>query len=409
MSIESLVSELASAKSFDIVDVRAKIGREFDAASTSEERGKVLAIFTATMDQAERHLIKLGDQAELLANLRNARAQDYKIFILQECTVGLDSPGGGDVSIEMLMAVTNREIAAGRMTEDHSMRKIAVEGAAAPHLSHADLVAKHANVKFQSQNQDRATHKTLAQKMRSLFSRSQPRQEPAVTGKAQLQEWSWRAAPGAYERHLQRRCNNPLFPAARRVVSMSDVLDARRLDDSEYNDLVAQAKAIDIPESLPRNWGEFLPKTREQLDELIDRAREIGGDTTQILDVLNGTRVNMIDVWRKCLQENGNTDGLAALEKAEEMHSAGEQLFSGTFLNQLRRKDRSIPHEELVPTLLCESAKSISTYFAILGDPERASAKQWAANVVIEAEKEGFNVLSIKEQLLAMGLTRDGW
>ena len=46
----------------------------------------------------------------------------------------------------MLMAATNREIAAGRMTEDHALRKMAVEGAAAPHPSHSELVAKHAQL-----------------------------------------------------------------------------------------------------------------------------------------------------------------------------------------------------------------------------------------------------------------------
>jgi hypothetical protein len=33
------------------------------------------------------------------------------------------------------------------MAEDHSVRKIAVEGAAAAHLSHAELLAKHAKLK----------------------------------------------------------------------------------------------------------------------------------------------------------------------------------------------------------------------------------------------------------------------
>ena len=164
MSIESLVSELTTAKSFDIVDVRAKIQKEFDAATTGEQRGRILAIFKATMDQLERSLAARLDQAQLLEDLRKARAQDYKIFIVQECTVGLDTPVvGGDISIEMLMSVTNREIAAGRMTEDHSMRQLAVEGAAAPHFSHAELIAKHAKLK------DKAAPKTLGQKLKTLF------------------------------------------------------------------------------------------------------------------------------------------------------------------------------------------------------------------------------------------------
>jgi len=58
--------------------------------------------------------------------------------------VEADSPGGGDVSVEMLVAVTGREIAAKRMAEDHELRRMALAGAAAPHLSHAQLVTKHA-------------------------------------------------------------------------------------------------------------------------------------------------------------------------------------------------------------------------------------------------------------------------
>jgi hypothetical protein len=150
MSIETLINELRTAKSLDIVEVRKRIQEEFDAATTSHQRSRLLAIFNATMDQVERSLASRGEQEELLENLKTARAQDYKIFIVQECTVGLDSPGGGDVSVEMLMAVTNREIAAGRMTEDHSLRKIAVEGAAAPHMSHAELVATHARLKAEA-------------------------------------------------------------------------------------------------------------------------------------------------------------------------------------------------------------------------------------------------------------------
>jgi hypothetical protein len=143
MSIENLVNELATAKDFDMVEVREKVQREFDAAASSEQRGRVLAIFNMTLDQAERNLVARGDQEELLEKLKKARVQYYRAFLVKESTVGSDSPGGGDVSVEMLMAVTNREIAAGRMTEDHALRKMAVEGAAAPHPSHAELIAKH--------------------------------------------------------------------------------------------------------------------------------------------------------------------------------------------------------------------------------------------------------------------------
>ena len=157
MSILSLIDYMKTATSKDITEVRARIGKEFDVAATSEQRGTLLALFTAFMDAMERGLAARGDQAEVLENLRKARAQDYKIFIVQECTVGLDTPVvGGDISVDMLIAVTNREIAGGRMTEDHSLRKIAVEGAAAPHMSHAELVARHAKLKAEAASTPKA-------------------------------------------------------------------------------------------------------------------------------------------------------------------------------------------------------------------------------------------------------------
>ena len=172
MSIESLINELNAPEGFDIVEARKKILREFDTATTSDQRAEVLAIFKATMDLAERNLADRGDQAQLLAGLQKARAYDYKVFIVQECTVGLDTPVvGGDISVDMLMAVTNREIAAGRMTEDHSLRKIAVNGAAAPHMSHAELLARHAKLKADALEQSKAVSapKTLGQKLKGLF------------------------------------------------------------------------------------------------------------------------------------------------------------------------------------------------------------------------------------------------
>ena len=59
-----------------------------------------------------------------------------------------------------MMVVTNREIAAGRMNEQHSLRQIAVQGAAAPRLSDAQLVEKHR--RFQQPP-------TLGQKLKGLF------------------------------------------------------------------------------------------------------------------------------------------------------------------------------------------------------------------------------------------------
>jgi len=230
----------------------------------------------------------------------------------------------------------------------------------------------------------------------------------AITGfdVTQFPQWSWREKPGAHERHLQRRHNSFLFPAARRVLTTADVLDARRKDDAEFYELREQVKAIELPENLPRNWSDFLDDIRQRIDALKGRARQIGGDTTQIMEMLNSTRSNMADVWRAC--NKGNAEALRLYEVAEAAAREHDEIFRGDFGNQLLRDDACIPKEELVPALLSEDAATVAAFCDMIGDAERTDVKLWAAQIVKDAGKEGFDIMSIKDQLYALGWPRPG-
>jgi hypothetical protein len=165
---------------------------------------------------------------------------------------------------------------------------------------------------------------------------------------SQFPEWAWRRKPGAYERQLQRRHKNMLFPAARRVVTTADVLSARRKDAADYKALVDKCGALDLSETLPRHWKDYLNNIREQIDELKARARQIGGDTTKIIDHLNSTRRDMGNVWRECMKNNPEV--LRLYEIAEAAAREYDEMFRGDFGNQLLRDDPTIPASELVPS-----------------------------------------------------------
>lgn len=87
-----------------------RVRQEFANATTSEEREGLLEEFTTTMDIVESSVEK--HKPEMLEEFRNARGQDYKIFIVQECLVG------NNMDAKTLLAVTGREIAAGRMASN---------------------------------------------------------------------------------------------------------------------------------------------------------------------------------------------------------------------------------------------------------------------------------------------------
>lgn len=220
----------------------------------------------------------------------------------------------------------------------------------------------------------------------------------------QFPEWVWRDKPGAHERHLQRRYKNLLFPVARRVVTTSDVLEARRKDAAEYKALVDKVRAVEMPEDLPRNWNDYLNNIRERIDELKVRARQIGGDTSRIVSVLNSTRSDFGNVWRECMKDN--PEGLRLYEVAEAAAREHDELFRGDFGNQLLREDPCIPASEVVPSLLCEDPKTVAAFWEMMPEANRAALDKSIADCIHQAMAEGFDIGEVREQLLAIGWPR---
>ena len=220
----------------------------------------------------------------------------------------------------------------------------------------------------------------------------------------QFSEWAWRDKPGAHERHLQRRYKNLLFPTARRVVTTAEVLAARRNDAAEYKELVDKVRAIAMPEELPSNWNEYLNNIREQIDELKDRARQIGGDTSRVMDALNSTRADFGNVWRECMKHN--PEALRLYEVAEAAARERDEAFKGDFGNQLLRDDPCFPSGEVVPSLLCEDPKTVAAVWGMLPEPNRASMDRGIADCIHNAIAEGFEIGAVREQLLAIGWPR---
>jgi hypothetical protein len=121
MSASKLFQELEEMppdEPLDWIAFSARVNEEFSAATTSQERGDLLAARAAAMEFAVRQLELHGDQLEKFID---ACELEYKRLIVQETLVD------GAVSYEEMLHVTDREIAAGRMSEDYALRAIALE------------------------------------------------------------------------------------------------------------------------------------------------------------------------------------------------------------------------------------------------------------------------------------------
>jgi hypothetical protein len=121
MSASKLTQDLEDApphEAFDWIAFSARVNAEFSSATTSEERSDLLAVRAAAMALVVRQLELHGEQLE---KFTDACELEYKRLIVQEALVG------GVISYEKMLHVTDREIAAGRMSEDYALRAIAVE------------------------------------------------------------------------------------------------------------------------------------------------------------------------------------------------------------------------------------------------------------------------------------------
>jgi len=121
MSASMLFQELRDMPAdepLDWIGFSARVEEQFNTATTSAERGDLLAARAAAMEYVVRQLDLHGEQFE---KFTDACELEYKRLIVRESLVD------GAISYEAMLRVTDREIAAGRMSEDYALRAIAVE------------------------------------------------------------------------------------------------------------------------------------------------------------------------------------------------------------------------------------------------------------------------------------------
>src|SRR5271163_4866179 len=121
MSVSKLTQELEDLPShepFDWIAFSARVNEEFGATTTSAERGDLLAARAVAMEFVVRQLELHGEHLE---KFTDACELEYKRLIVQETLVD------GVISYEEMLHVTDREIAAGRMSEDYALRAIAID------------------------------------------------------------------------------------------------------------------------------------------------------------------------------------------------------------------------------------------------------------------------------------------
>ena len=191
----------------------------------------------------------------------------------------------------------------------------------------------------------------------------------------------WSKVPGCFERHLQRRDGNILFPPERRRISKEEIAQARKRDEMDKERFVKEILEFEaqIRNPVYVDYSSALQKIQGFLEE----AASIGGDIGHVIKILE----DLEDKTMEYLNEK-TPEGNHLLEKAHSYSVVART----PFLAQHKRIDTPILETEQVPTLLSEDLDTISAVgLAIRTFSNFKPSTEDIRKHLDEAVRQGFN------------------
>lgn len=178
------------------------------------------------------------------------------------------------------------------------------------------------------------------------------------------------ALPGAYERHLQRKYRNPLFPEADQFPPMAEIEQAREKDQQDlrsffdaFEETVQQAAKLDSSVE-----ADTLLDLKTQLERLYVTSTSLAGDLAQHQAAL----IKLIRVCMSSIEKGAADDPIAQQKLRDETEARAIyfDLLNTALVADLMRGDEIVQANELVPTLLSQPQVDLITSLALF-EPEQ--------------------------------------
>jgi hypothetical protein len=161
----------------------------------------------------------------------------------------------------------------------------------------------------------------------------------------------WSDYPGCFERHLQRRNENILFPVERRSISSEEISAARQKDKIDQELFMVHLNAFRSDLAGVKEMGISQGQSFLQgLQDLFEEAASVGGKAVQIMSNL--------EPFENSLMERLNSifpNGKELLEKARSL----SLIMRSPFIAQVKRKDTPILEGEQIATILAEGVEAL--------------------------------------------------
>ena len=193
--------------------------------------------------------------------------------------------------------------------------------------------------------------------------------------------------PGACERQLKRKYNNPLF--GDQSISLLDIRQAQQQDAREVESFLSTFRQL-VKQSVelePNAEADVILKIKEQLDKSYEQCAGLAGDQSEIKDMLKRLiKAIMHAMWKGIGQD---AQAHSKLEMEEQARAQHFQLLECSLIADLLRPDSCISEQELVPTLLSETSAAVKLAMPLFVPEQQASLCTMARQLIDKLDSTG--------------------
>ncbi len=205
--------------------------------------------------------------------------------------------------------------------------------------------------------------------------------------------------PGARERQLKRRWNNPLFPAELREVIQLDINRAQREDQREVEAFTKAFRQLltEVSQLEGKAESERILLLKEQADKLYEQASGLAGDFGEEKQALQ----KLVRAMMKAVRAGaaGDPRALYELDQEDLARQAHYEMLGFHLICDLLRPDSPISREELVPTLLSERTDAVEAAAGFFEKDMLAELVQEGRQLLQRLEAEGHDTRQARTRL----------
>lgn len=208
--------------------------------------------------------------------------------------------------------------------------------------------------------------------------------------------------PGAHERLLLRRSNNPFIGEALRRIEPDELTAARHKDQVEFDEFSRDFRVL-LESALklkPNEESQALLDLKARLDEAYTRLASLGGETAAFKQGLRRLTDTIISAVRQAAAGDPHAvEELAHEQLAREQHY---RLMEFPLVADLMRPDSPITQEELTATLLSSPRDELEAALWLFGPEELAQLCRDARTLLSRTGTDyGYQNLALMESHLS--------